>query len=227
MTRSRRGMTLMELVIALAITGMMATAGAAAFGSIIDQRRAMLAATTDTERAAALRATLHAWLTASTILVQQGGLPNGGRGGGAGTSLRTVSPAGTSTVQSVIAATASGDELNFTTTADNPAQSSQATMRLFIDGDDKTAETGLTLEYKASTQSPLQRRELDAGIAGMTVEYLDQRTGRWYDASQASTITPRALRLTLQPAAGYPAPGLLSLPMVLPMGPQAQPGRGN
>ena len=33
--RARRGMTLMELVIGLAITGMMAAAGAAAFTSIV------------------------------------------------------------------------------------------------------------------------------------------------------------------------------------------------
>lgn len=37
--RARRGMTLMELVIGLAITGIMAAAGVAAFGSIIDHRR--------------------------------------------------------------------------------------------------------------------------------------------------------------------------------------------
>jgi len=39
MMRARRGMTLMELVIGLAITGMMASAGAVAFGAIIDHRR--------------------------------------------------------------------------------------------------------------------------------------------------------------------------------------------
>jgi len=37
MMRARRGMTLMELVIGLAITGMMAAAGAGAFASIIDK----------------------------------------------------------------------------------------------------------------------------------------------------------------------------------------------
>ena len=39
MMRARRGMTLMELVIGLAITGMMAAAGAGAFESIIDHRQ--------------------------------------------------------------------------------------------------------------------------------------------------------------------------------------------
>src|SRR5678815_1909130 len=38
-TRARAGMTLMELVIGLAITGLMAAAGAGAFASIIDHKR--------------------------------------------------------------------------------------------------------------------------------------------------------------------------------------------
>jgi len=58
MMRARRGMTLMELVIGLAITGMMATAGAVAFGSIIDHRQVIRTATVETERAAALQTVL-------------------------------------------------------------------------------------------------------------------------------------------------------------------------
>ena len=61
MMRARRGMTLMELVIGLAITGMMATAGAVAFGSIIDHRRVVRTASVTTERAAALRDMLRGW----------------------------------------------------------------------------------------------------------------------------------------------------------------------
>jgi prepilin-type N-terminal cleavage/methylation domain-containing protein len=230
MTRSRAGMTLLELVISLVITGLMATTGAAAFASIIDHRHAIVQATMTTERASALRATVHSWLASGTILVQSGGLPQtGGRGRSATTTLQTTSPgSSTSSVQSVTAAAASGDELDFTTLAPNPSNSVEATMRLFIDGDASTPETGLTLEYKASTESPLLRRQLDPTIGSMTVEYLDTRTQQWFPSSQASTITPRAMRLTLGPAEGYVLSPLLLMPMVITMGQQpTTPGRAN
>ena len=228
--RSRAGMTLLELVIALVILGMIATIGGSAFASIIDRRQVIMRATTATERASALRETVHSWLVAGNILVQSGGLPQtGGRGRSLTTTLRTVSPgSSTSSVQSVTAAAASGDELNFTTLADNPAKSIEATMRLFIDGDAGTPESGLTLEYKASTESPLMRRQLDPSIGSITVEYLDTRTRRWYPASQAATITPRAMRLTFGAAEGIVLPGVVTMPMLIPMGQQPQqPGRAN
>lgn len=217
-------MTLLELVISLVITGMLATVGASTFATIIDRRHAIIQATLATERASTLRATVRDWLLSGNILVQAGGLPQlSGGGRSPVATLQTVTPGGsTSSVQSVTAATASGDELDFTTTAPNPANSSEATMRLFIDGDASTLETGLTLEYKASNQSPLLRRELDPSIGTMTVEYLDTQTGRWFPASQASTITPRAVRVTFGPADGYALPPLLQLPIVIPMGQQPQ-----
>jgi hypothetical protein len=210
------------------ITGMMASVGGMAFGSIIDHRKAIVQATISTERAAALRETVRSWLTSGNILVQSGGLPQtGGRGRAATTTLRTTSPgSSTSSVQSVTAAAASGDELDFTTLAANPANSIEATMRLFIDGDASTPETGLTLEYRASTESPLLRRQLDPSIGSMTVEYLDTSTRRWFPSSQASTITPRAMRLTLGPADGYVLSPILTMPMVIAMGQQpTTPGR--
>ena len=229
MNNSRAGMTLMELVVALFIMAMMATMGGMAFRSIIDHRRDIVQATVATERAAALRETVHGWLAAGNILVQSGGIPGGGRGRSAVTTLRTVTPGGSnSSVQSVTAAAATGDELNFTTTAANPANSNEATMRLFIDGDANTAETGLTMEFKAGAQSPLLRRELDPSIGSMTVEYLDTRTKQWFAASQAATITPRAMRLTFGPADGYTLSPLVMMPMVITMGQQPQqPGRAN
>ncbi len=228
---TRAGMTLMELVIALAITGMMATMGAMAFRSIIDHRGDIVRATIATERGSALRETVRGWLASGNILVQSGGTPGGAnaRGRSAVTTLRTSSPgSSTSSVQSVTAAAASGDELDFTTTAPNPANSNEATMRLFIDGDDGTPETGLTLEYKAGTQSPLLRRQLDPSIGSMTVEYLDTRTKQWFAAAQAATITPRAMRLTFGPAPGYILSPLVTMPIIITMGQQPQQaGRAN
>ena len=93
-----------------------------------------------------------------------------------------------------------------------------------------TPERGLTIEYQATApvgvttpiQPPLQRRQLDNTIGGMTVEFLDSKTNRWYDATQASTIQPIAVRISLQAADGMAIPGILQLPLIFPMGTRAQ-----
>jgi prepilin-type N-terminal cleavage/methylation domain-containing protein len=232
-TPARRGMTLMELVVGLAITGMMAAMGGAAFGSIIDHRRALLASTADVERAAALRDQIRTWILSGTVQIETGGVPQGmGRAGAAAPaapviqsgSVAGAAPAGglvsssTAPGSATSAAVASGDELTFITTAPNPADAPSVRMRLFIDADPSTPETGLTLEYQASTSAPLMRVELEPSIGALKVEFLDQRTNQWFESTQAAAITPIAVRLSMQPPEGGHLPGILELPMVFPMG---------
>ncbi|HET9425498.1 MAG TPA: prepilin-type N-terminal cleavage/methylation domain-containing protein [Gemmatimonadaceae bacterium] len=219
MTAARRGMTLMELVVAIALTGMMAAAGAATFASIIDHRRVIRESTVETERAAALREMIRTWIAASTILVQQGGGPRG-----LASSARISSRPGVAT--GVTAAAQTGDEISFNTSAITPTPSANTRVRLFVDGDPNTPETGLTMEYQGSNAAPLQRRQLDSTIGLMLVEYLDNRTGRWYPALQAATIRPIALRFAFAAAEGDSIPRLLQLPFVFRMGDvQQQRGR--
>jgi prepilin-type N-terminal cleavage/methylation domain-containing protein len=216
--RRRGGMTLMELSVAIAITGMMAAAGAATFSSIIDHRRVIRESTVATERAVALRDMIRGWIAAGTISIQSGGVPRG-----LSSSTRIATP-GMAT--GVTAAASTGDELTITTTALTPSQSPSTRIRLFVDGDDNTPERGLTIEYQGSNNSPLQRRQLDTAIAAMTVEFLDNRTGRWYAATQASAITPIAVRFSFAAAEGDSIPRILSLPFEYRMGDvQQQRGR--
>jgi len=205
MTRSRRaGMTFMELLVGLTLTGVMAAAGVAAFGSIIDHRRVIKESTVAMERAAALRELLGVWIGSGTPLIQQGGVP---RIGGRASSVTAVS-------QTISAAASSGDELSFVTTALTPALTPSIRMRLFIDADDGTPERGLTIEYQASNQSPLVRRELEPSIGALKVEYLDQRTNRWRPASEAAAIQPIALRLPLFPPEHGELPPMLQVPLI-------------
>jgi prepilin-type N-terminal cleavage/methylation domain-containing protein len=215
----RSGMTLMELVVAIAITGMMATAGAATFSSIIDHRRVIRESTVSTERAAALREMIRSWITAGTVQLQQGGGPRG-LASSARISARPGMPAG------VTAAAATGDELTISTSALTPAAGANTRIRLFVDGDDNTPEHGLTMEYQGSNGSPLQRLQLDSTIGVMTVEFLDNRTSRWVSASQAATIQPIAVRFSFAPADHDSLPRLLELPFIFRVGDvQRQRGR--
>lgn len=222
---ARRGMTLMELVVALVITGMMAAMGAATFSSIIDHRRIILSATGEMERASALRDQIRTWMLSGTVQIVTGGA---GRGlGRAGTtisasnitmSFNNSAASSTNSGNGITAAVAGGDELTFVTTAPNPANAPSVRMRLFIDADESTPETGLTLEYQPSTSTPLKRIQLEPTIGVLKVEFLDQRTNQWFESNQGAAVTPIAVRLSMQPYDGGRIPGILQLPMVFPIG---------
>jgi prepilin-type N-terminal cleavage/methylation domain-containing protein len=217
--KSHNGMTLMELVVAIALTGMMAAAGAATFASIIDHRRVIRESTVETERAAAMREMIRTWVVSSTLQIQQGGGPRGL------INARTATRQPTSATGGVVPAVQTGDELTFTTSAMTPTPSSNTRVRLFVDGDPNTIETGLTMEYQGSNAAPIQRRQLDSTIGVMMVEYLDNRTGRWFAATQVATIQPIAMRFAFAAAEGDSIPRLLQLPFVFRMG-DVQQARG-
>jgi type II secretory pathway pseudopilin PulG len=212
-------MTLMELVVAIALTGMMAAAGAATFASIIDHRRVIRESTVETERAAALREMIRTWVVSSSIQIQQGGGPRGLSSSARGGSNATLITGG------VTAAAQTGDELTFTTSAMTPTPSANTRVRLFVDGDPNTAEHGLAIEYQGGNGTPLRRMQLDSAIGVLTVEYLDNRTGRWYGATQAATIQPIAMRFSFGAGEGDSIPRLLQVPFIFRMG-DAQQARG-
>jgi prepilin-type N-terminal cleavage/methylation domain-containing protein len=195
--RRRTGMTLIELVVGLVITGMVTAAGYGAFASIVDHRDAVRRATVEVERAAALRETLVGWFRGGQVLVQRGGAPRFGSGGGG----------------------AVPDEVIVSTTAPGPADAPTTLLRLFVDDDPDTPERGLTVQFQPSVQDSLQTRELEPRVTGLRIEYLDARTRRWIPASEVATIQPRAIRLALSGESGADSlPALLRLPLVHAMG---------
>ena len=197
MSRPRAGTTVLELVVALVVTGAVAAAGAAAFRQAIDRRGQLLTSSTSTERASALRAMLREWLSAGTL----------------------VWPSGPSS-------------LSFTTTAPTPIGVAGAPVRLYIDDDPATPEQGICLETRATASTVAVRRELDAGITYMLVEYLDADTRQWVLGADASAGRPLAVRLTFPPSApnGEPSAAtdrLLALPLtvVFPVAGEPLPAR--
>lgn len=212
--RARSGMTLMELLVAIAITGMMTAAGVGTFAAVIDHRQTLTASTARIERAVALRAELDEWISSGTIAIQQGGGPRGRSSATSISRLRTSSMMG-GMASSATASAAVSDpdaELTVTTNALTPTLAPSARVRIYIDTDESTPETGLAVEMQASQQTPLVRRELDSTITGMLVEFLDQRTHRWVRASEGATITPMAVRITFS---GSTDPARDSLPAIL------------
>ena len=214
---ARSGMTLMELVIGLAITGMMAAAGAATFSSIIDHRVTVRGAAVSAERADAFRELIHSWIYGGTIQLQRGGGPRGLTRAAGGTIAGATNRSGMNNMSSQTAAQAAGDELAFTTQAVNPSMLGNVRIRLYIDADANTPESGLTIEYQPNAQLPLVRKMLDSTITSMTVEYLDMQTNRWHPSSETATITPKAVRLTFA-SSDSSRSRLFDLPMLFPIG---------
>ncbi|MBM4194519.1 MAG: prepilin-type N-terminal cleavage/methylation domain-containing protein [Gemmatimonadetes bacterium] len=226
MNRRRRGMTLLEVVIALTILALLAGGGAAAFVTLIERQETIRTASNEVERAAALRETVRQWILQGEPLISTGGVP-GGRGGagaaaaGGGRQLASVAPGGraaAATVQGVTAAASTGQEVTVLTNAPNPLLANNVRIRIFVDADDATPERGLTIEYQATTQTPLMRRELEPAVGDLLVEYYDSRTNRWYPSTEAATIDPIALRLTMVSAEGATLARLLRVPILLVFG---------
>lgn len=216
--RARAGMTLMELVIGLAITGMMAIAGAGAFASIIDHKKTIREASVTTERAATLRETIRTWGLSGNVRVLIGGGPRGLTRGVGATSPNT-GRGSANNFQAAAQAKAIGDEITFgNVMALNPSLQPGVSIRLYIDGDENTPEHGLSMEYQPGMQ-PLQRRMLDTTIDTLHVEYLDGRTGRWIRSTEAATIGQlRAIRLSFVPNPKIPYSPILLEPLIFTTG---------
>jgi prepilin-type N-terminal cleavage/methylation domain-containing protein len=212
--RARRGMTLMEVVVGLVITGIMATIGTAAFTGIVDHRRAVAQASLEVERSAALRSLVREWVVAGTVSTPSGGGPRVQQ-----QRAQQVQAAARrqATLGGVLPAAESGDELQLSTNALTPAQTNVSRVRLFVDRDDATPESGLAIEYQVGTNGPLQRQQLDSTIGDMAVEFLDRRTTRWVAYEEAATIQAVAVRVTLLPRDNDSLPALLQLPFVFSM----------
>jgi prepilin-type N-terminal cleavage/methylation domain-containing protein len=213
-------MTLMELVIALAILAIMAAAGGVAFSTIIDRQETIRTANAEVERAAALRETIRQWILQGEIFIQRGGVPRGGRGGQAQGPLFTQAAGSQMTQlnQGVTAAASTGNELTVTTNAPNPLMAAAVRIRLFVDADPLTPETGLTMEFQSSSTNAslgLQRKQLDPDIGDLVIEFLDTRTNRWYPSSQAATIEGYAIRVALVPAEGKTIARVLQMPLTI------------
>lgn len=203
----------MELVIGLAITGMMAASGAAAFTSIIDHRETVRKANAATERAAALREMIRSWILNGTVRVDLGGGPRGLSRAGQATrvTMRTGN-----TVVDLTPAKGVGDQVTIVTSAINPSMMPNMSIRLYIDVDDNTPEKGLTMEYQPNPQSSLTRRMLDSTITTLTLEYLDGRTQRWIESSQAATVSNvRATRISFASSDTSVTARLLSIPITI------------
>jgi prepilin-type N-terminal cleavage/methylation domain-containing protein len=189
---ARAGMTLMELVIALVITGMIAGIGAAAFDSVLDNRASATVATHAVTRAAATRALLVSWMS----------------------SARFSSDAQRPPSATTLNLGEDDDALVVFVNTPTPIDYTEAVVHLFIDRDPATTESGLVAEMQSLEAATMVRTELDSTVTGLLVEYLDQQTNRWVPRKEGVVRSPLAMRMTLSARAPDTLPPLLRIPFV-------------
>lgn len=190
--RARAGMTLMELVIALLITGMIAAMGAAAFNSVLDNRASAKIATHAVTRAAATRALLVSWLSSARF-----------------SSDATRPPSATT-----LNLGEDDDALVVFVNTPTPIDYTEAVVHLFIDRDEETPERGLVAEMQSIEAATMVRTELDSTVTGLLVEYLDPQMNRWVPRKEGVVRAPLAVRMTLSARPPDTLPPLLRLPIV-------------
>ena len=196
----RHGMTLLELIVGLAITALVSTAGYAAFASILDRRRAALAHADAISADAATRRAVVSWIDGARLTVQD-----------------TPPFSGIDRTTDKLP----DDEISFLTTAVTPLGEGDVVVRLYVDRDERTAERGVVAEFTEWRRDRRVVIELDSAATGLDVQYQGggMMSGRWIPSWISSSLLPAGVRLTISgPARTAADRALLRVPVTIAIG---------
>lgn len=197
---NRHGVTLVELSVALTVTGLALAVGHAGLTSLLDGHDRARVASEETETASAIRRSLVDWLEGARS-VREAQEPefrglNGYRG------------------------RLADDELWLLTTADTPLGTGEFVLHLRIDRDPRTPEAGLVVGVSNWPPGRTLEVEIAPDVAELDIRYWGDLEGTrgWVDSWVATTALPLGIELRLG-GADRPLPRLLEHPiLVLPRG---------
>lgn len=195
---NERGLTLIELLVAMTIAGLALAAGYGMLTTLLDNRERFREATYETARASALRTTLISWLEGARVT-----------GDASGPRYRGIDGRSDDIPN---------DEIRFLTSADTPLGSAETIVHLYIDRDPDTSASGLVARFSEYLGTATATRELAPEVAGLEAEYFSRVLGsdRWMPSWISSSVLPAAVRVRLVPEDGRELPPLLQLPLVVP-----------
>lgn len=189
----------MELVVALAITGMAVSAGYAAIGGLVDRRAALLQETELVDRTSLTRSMLIEWLD--------------------GSRLDPVRPGPSFRGLDRTRDGAPDDFVTFLTGADTPLGVARTSVTLAIGRDSGGAATGLIADLSDWDGRGRQQIVLDQGVESLELRYLsgipEERV--WLTSWISATLLPAAVELRLGRLAGDSLPPLLAAPILVPV----------
>lgn len=197
-SRRRSGLTLVELVVAITITGLALGAGYGALSWMGETRRRVDETARASWRAAAVRRSLSAWLAGATLAVT----PDVAEFRGVDGERRG----------------ARDDALTFRTNAPTPLGTGETTVTLFIDRDETTPQRGLVALLSEPHGTRRATMELEPGAGELDARYLSGVSGaaRWSASWISSSVLPRGVELTVRSQRGDSLPALIALPIVVP-----------
>lgn len=195
----RAGMTLLELVVAIAVSGVALSAGYAAFAHLLDVRREGATRAEHLVRAASVRHTLTEWVGGAHLTGERGDPAFTGLTG----DLRGLPD----------------DELAFLATAAAPYREGGTIVRLFIERD-ADAGRGLVAELSSPDGRERARRvEVVPEAVGLRARYLlsggDGR--RWIPGMVSGVELPVAVELTIIFPEDSTVPEILRFPLLVPV----------
>jgi prepilin-type N-terminal cleavage/methylation domain-containing protein len=196
---NRRGMTLLELVVALAVTGMAMSGGYAAFTTLADRREAAAARSSETLRQATAREQLATWLASARLTISEDEIVFRGIDGATHGDASALAD----------------DDIEFFTTAATPVAAAGTIVHLYVDRDEATPERGLVAELREWRGPRAERLVLEPNAAALDGRYLSGLFGQrqWLSSWVSTTVLPAGARLTFSAAPGDSLPPLWQLPV--------------
>lgn len=199
MNRRRRGFTLIEVVVGLAVGGIVVLAGFAALAAVQDRSAHAADATTRVLESATIRSTLIHWLSAARLQSGELGVQFEG-----------------------LDAREHGlewDELTFVTQADTPVDMPVTAVRLFMDTDPETPERGLVAELVGRLIDEPIVMELVPDAVGLRIRYLPALDGtvEWAESWAGQGQLPPGIEITLVQDPDAPLAPLLRRPILMAM----------
>ena len=203
----RRGITVLELMIALTLVALVASIGTATLSLFSQEERYRRAANDDLVRELAIRRTIVAWLEGAHAAP-------GASNTGAAAGLQLID--GTQHGRAA-------DILVFTTAARTPLGVGETTVALRVGTNDRAPQVGLTAELTSWPGGPSMRLLLDSAVVAMNVRCLTNLLGgrRWVPSWLSTSVLPRGIDLQLHGA----RPGALSPVLEMPIVVAVEGGR--
>lgn len=205
--RAASGMTLLEVIVGLAITGIAVSAGYGALASVLDQRDRAEQILSASLQAANIRRELRQWLAGARLTIEEDGPGFRGLDGvweGGGTAERRNGSVG-------------DDAVTFLTTASTPLQASDVIVHIAVDRDPETKAEGLIASFKTWRGKDETVIEVDSRVQGLEIRYFSLPLGDrgWLPSWISRSMLPSGIEVTL---IGDSLPALLTLPMLVPLG---------
>ena len=197
--QAARGFTLIEVIVGLAVGGIVLLIGFTALATVQDRSDHIAASGDRALEGAASRAAIIEWLSAAGLRSTELSIEF------SGLDARELSlPA---------------DELTFPTRAPTPRRAAVTGIRLFIDVDPLTRERGLVAHFTGMLGETPTAMEIAPQATNLFIRYLpvSDTEVEWQESWTAQGQLPRAVEIVLMDNPADPLPALLKMPIRVPL----------